>query len=79
MLRIGSRVAKVISIVPHANLIVESLFELLIIVAFLKAYNMTRNLFGSQACTPQYALGHAEQVIMVERLLGMFWEQVCVV
>ena len=73
------RVAKVISTVPHANLVFESLFELLIIVAFLKAYNMTRNLFGSQACSPQYALGHAEQVIIVEQLLGMFWEQVCAV
>lgn len=60
---------------PLGRLTLESLFELLMVIVFLKAYNMTRNLFGSQACTPQFALGHAQQIILMEQALGMFWEQ----
>jgi hypothetical protein len=50
-------------------------FEVLIVAVFLKAYNMVRNQFGSTKCTPEFALGHAHQVIAIERALGMFWEQ----
>lgn len=53
----------------------EAAFELLIVVVFLKLYNMTRNLFGSQACSPALALSHAEQVIWVERSVGLYWEE----
>ncbi len=60
---------------PYGRVALETVFELGIVVVFLKAYNMTRNLFGSQACTPALALGHAEQIIFLERVLGMFWEQ----
>ncbi len=53
----------------------EATFEIVIVVAFLKAYNVTRNLFGSQACSPALALANADQIILLERMLGMFWEQ----
>ncbi len=53
----------------------EIVLEVAIVVVFLKAYNGVRNLFGSQKCTPQFALGHALQVIKVERAFGIFWEQ----
>ena len=69
------RLGRALASLPHANLFAESLFELMIIIAFLKAYNMTRNLFGSQACTPEFALGHAQQIIWLEQLTGLFWEQ----
>lgn len=53
----------------------EIAFEIVLVVVFLKAYNMVRNQFGSQKCTPEYALGHALQIINLERALGIFWEQ----
>jgi hypothetical protein len=53
----------------------EIAFEVVLVVVFLKAYNMVRNKFGSQKCTPQFALGHALQVINTEKALGIFWEQ----
>jgi len=73
--RFGKHVKIVLSSLPYAQLIAEVLLEIGIIVAFLKTYNMTRNLFGSQACSPSFALGHAEQIIVLERLMGIFWEQ----
>lgn len=53
----------------------EILFEVALVIIFLKAYNLVRNQFGSQKCTPEYALGHATQVIWLEEVLGIFWEQ----
>ncbi|GFH28858.1 phosphatase PAP2 family protein, partial [Haematococcus lacustris] len=51
------------------------MFTVVLVVVFLKAYNLVRNQFGSQKCTPQFALGHAQLVIRIERFLGLFWEQ----
>lgn len=59
----------------YKKLLFELGCELLLIVLFLKAYNLVRNQFGSQKCTPQFALGHALQIIKAERALGLFWEQ----
>ena len=53
----------------------EILFEIVLVVVFLKAYNSVRNQFGSQSCTPEYALGHAKQIIQLEKWTGLFWEQ----
>lgn len=55
--------------------VLEACFELLLVIIFLKLYNVTRNLFGSQACSPATALAHAEQVIWAERILGIYWEE----
>ena len=57
---------------PHAQSTAELLLELGIIVVFLKAYNVTRNLFGSQACSPQLARpvgihGALGQLVQVDR------------
>ena len=71
----GRKLFRTVLALPYGQVAAETLLELCIIVVFLKAYNMTRNLFGSQACSPQYALGHAEQIIFLEQLLGIFWEQ----
>lgn len=57
------------------KLAAEIAFEVVLVVVFLKAYNMVRNQFGSQKCTPEFALGHAMQIINLERSLGIFWEQ----
>ncbi len=57
------------------RLVLEILLEIAMVVVFLKAYNGVRNQFGSAKCTPQFALGHALQVIRTERVFGIFWEQ----
>ncbi|KAL6751896.1 PAP2 superfamily-domain-containing protein [Haematococcus lacustris] len=57
------------------KLMLDLAFEVVLVVVFLKAYNLVRNQFGSQKCTPQFALGHAQLVIRIERFLGLFWEQ----
>uniref|UniRef100_A0A7S3R8T2 Inositolphosphotransferase Aur1/Ipt1 domain-containing protein n=1 Tax=Dunaliella tertiolecta TaxID=3047 RepID=A0A7S3R8T2_DUNTE len=59
----------------HLRLACEIAFEIVLVVFFLKVYNHVRNQFGSQKCSPQHALMHALQVIKVEQLLGMYWEQ----
>lgn len=56
-------------------LLAHFLLEVALIAVFLKLYNITRNQFGSQKCTPKHALDNALQVIRAEQLLGMFWEQ----
>ncbi|KAF5830192.1 PAP2 superfamily-domain-containing protein [Dunaliella salina] len=59
----------------RTRLVCEIAFEIVLVVFFLKVYNHVRNQFGSQKCSPQHALMHAQQVIKVEQLLGMYWEQ----
>jgi hypothetical protein len=59
----------------HVRLVIELAFELALVVIFLKAYNFVRNKFGSSTCSPAFALGHARQIIWLERHLGIFWEQ----
>ncbi|KAG1653783.1 hypothetical protein FOA52_007590 [Chlamydomonas sp. UWO 241] len=55
---------------------IELLCELLLTVAFLKAYNYTRNQFGSsREGSTAVALGHALQVVAAERALGIYWEE----
>ncbi|MFN0027927.1 MAG: phosphatase PAP2 family protein [Acidimicrobiales bacterium] len=48
--------------------------EVAIIGAFYGLYSMSRNLFGSNAVSPNLALDNAERVIRAERLLGSYFE-----
>ena len=59
----------------YLHVAAEVAVEVVLIAVFLKLYNHIRNQFGSQKCSPQYALMHAMQVIWVEEKLGLFWEQ----
>eukprot|EP00955_Chlamydomonas_euryale_P085561 364111-Chlamydomonas_euryale.AAC.7 len=55
---------------------VELAVEVSLTVVFLKAYNGTRNLFGSsQEGSLQVALRNALDIVAVERALGVYWEE----
>lgn len=49
--------------------------EVIYVVAFYSVYSLIRNQFGSAAVSDARALSNAEQVIRVERLLGIFHEE----
>ena len=59
----------------YVQLGLDLLLEVVLVVIFLKVYNLVRNQFGSQRCSPEFALGHALQVIRVEQALGFYWEE----
>ena len=74
-------VAKTVSSVWNAipspiRPIIELAAESLLILLFLKLYNLTRNQFGSsQDGSTAVALNHAKDVIAFEKALGFFWEE----
>jgi hypothetical protein len=57
------------------RILAELVLEVVLIVFFLKVYNVVRNQFGSQKSSPQQALDHALDIVRIEQMLGMFWEQ----
>jgi len=64
------------SVPPSIRPLFELAAESLLIVVFLKLYNLTRNQFGSsQEGSMEVALNHAKDVLAVEKALGFFWEE----
>ena len=49
--------------------------EVAIVASFYGIYSLVRNLFGSASVSPDHALAHAQEVIRIERTLGLFHEQ----
>jgi hypothetical protein len=49
--------------------------ELLYVLAFYGVYSLIRNQFGSAAVSVSAALGHARDVIHIERAVGLFHEE----
>src|SRR6188472_1877667 len=49
--------------------------EVAIVASFYGIYSLVRNLFGSASVSPDHALAHAQEVIRIERALGLFHEQ----
>ncbi|MEO8692174.1 MAG: phosphatase PAP2 family protein [Acidimicrobiales bacterium] len=49
--------------------------EVGIVASFYGIYTAVRNLFGSASVSPDHALEHAQQVIRLERAVGLFHEQ----
>jgi hypothetical protein len=49
--------------------------EVAIVAAFYGVYTGVRNLFGSASVSPDRALDHAEQMIELEKTIGLFHEE----
>lgn len=61
---------------PLLRTCLECACEVALTVAFLKAYNWTRNKFGSsQDGSLAVALQHGEDIVAMERVLGLYWEE----
>src|SRR5690242_9277189 len=49
--------------------------EVAIVAAFYGTYTGVRNLFGSAKVSPERALDHAQEVIKLEKAVGLFHEE----
>ena len=49
--------------------------EVAIVASFYGVYSAVRNLFGSASVSPDRALAHAQEMIKIERAIGLFHEE----